>query len=156
MDLNARAVLSAQVSSVPMFLSGGGSGHQTLSSRPRSPPACPGFIAGTLQLSNIRNLLRLTLWNWRAIVVSPDVGSVVSSRRLQRPCPPPRRMQRRNAPTLADGCNLSLTAYSRLNQCVSDSLVWLNVSPAACPALDRPACDLPSDLTDDRKGPAFC
>ncbi len=39
---------------------------------------CPGFIAGTLQLSNIRDLLVVTLWNWRAIAVSPDVGSVVS------------------------------------------------------------------------------
>ncbi len=77
----------------------------------------PRLIAGTLQLSNIRNLLRRHVMNWRAIAVSPDVGSVVSFPKAQRPCPPPHRMQKRNAPHSGYGRNLSLTAYPRLNQC---------------------------------------
>ncbi len=39
---------------------------------------CPGFIAGTLQLSNIRNLLRRHVMELTRHRCQPDVGSVVS------------------------------------------------------------------------------
>ncbi len=78
MDLNARAVLSAGLQRAHVLFPGGGSGHQPLSLRPRSPPAMPGFIAGTLQLSNIRNLLRRHVMELACHRRQPDVGSVVS------------------------------------------------------------------------------
>ncbi len=155
MDLNARAVLSAQVPACPCSLSGVGSGHQTLSLRLVRRLQCPGFIAGTLQLSNNAICSAVTLWNWRAIAVSPDSGQWSASRRLQRPCPPPRRIRRETRHTLADGRNLSLTAYPALTSALSDSLVWLNVSPAAARLWTGPAYDLPSDPTDCRQDQRF-
>lgn len=78
----------------------------------------PGFIAGTLQLSNIRNLLRryvMELARHRRQPrrrVSGQLPEGFSDLvHLHAGC----RGETRH--TLADGCNLSLTAYSRLNQC---------------------------------------
>ncbi len=99
---------------------------------------CPGLIAGTLQLSNIRNLLRrhvMELARHRRQPrrrVSGQLPEGFSDLvHLHAGC----RGETRH--TLADGRNLSLTAYPALTSALSDSLVWLNVSPAACPALDR-------------------
>ena len=79
---------------------------------------CPGFIAGTLQLSNIRNLLRRHVMELachrrqpRRRVCGQLPEGFSDLVHLHTGC----RGETRH--TLADGRNLSLTAYSRLNQC---------------------------------------
>ncbi|CSQ83662.1 Uncharacterised protein [Shigella sonnei] len=79
---------------------------------------CPGFIAGTLQLSNIRNLLRRHVMELachrrqpRRRVCGQLPEGFSDLVHLHAGC----RGETRH--TLADGRNLSLTAYPRLNQC---------------------------------------
>ncbi len=60
---------------------------------------CPASSPEPLQQSSIRNLLRRHVMELARHRRQPRRRvSGPASRRLQRPCPPPRRMQRRNAP----------------------------------------------------------
>ncbi len=64
-------------------------------------------------------------------------------------------MQRETRHTLADRLKLLTTTHTGFTSAVSDSLVWLNVSPAACPLWTGPEYDLPSVPPDCRKGQRF-
>ncbi len=133
-----------------------GSGHQTLSLRP-SFAACnaPGPIAGTPQLSNIQSVPPSRYGTGAPSPSTQTSGQWSASRRLQRPSTSTPDAEEKRATLWLIASNCSPPRTPAFTSAVSDSLVWLNVSPAACPDLDRPAYDLPSVPPDYRKGPAF-
>ncbi len=117
MDLNACAVLSAQSPAYPCYLSVYGSGHQTLSLRPRSPPAIPRPHRRNAATEQHTQSAPPSRYGTGAPSPSTQTsGQWSASRRLQRPCPPPRRMQRRNAHTLADCLKLLTTTHTGIHQ----------------------------------------
>ncbi|CTZ99051.1 Uncharacterised protein [Escherichia coli] len=139
MDLNARAVLSAQVSSVPMF----SFRRRVCSSKPfvaASFAACkaPASSPERCSCATYAICSAVTLRNWRAIAISPDVGSVVSFPKASATLStstPDADAKRATLWLMASNCSPPRTpAFTRA---ASDSLAWLNVSPAACPALER-------------------
>ncbi|GCR52447.1 hypothetical protein BvCmsHHP012_04967 [Escherichia coli] len=138
-DLNAFPVLSAQVSSVPMF----SFRRRVWSSKPFvaiSFAACkaPASSPERCSCATYAICSAVTLRNWRAIAISPDVGSVVSFPKASATLStstPEADAKRATLWLMASNCSPPRTpAFTRA---ASDSLAWLNVSPAACPALER-------------------
>ena len=148
---------SARVPACPCFFQAAGPSSNPFVAASFAASQCPGFIAGTLQLSNIRNLLRRHVMELAiAIAISPDVGSVVSFPKASATLStstPDAEAKRATLWLMASNCSPPRTPA--FTMAASDSLARLNVSPVACPALERPACDRQSVPTDYRKEPGF-